>query len=304
MKTNSLHKILLAFAFVFCSQMSNGQTYTATFTQGQPPAAANITAWVAFCASLNANSYCRMEFFSNLDPGRTCNDPATCLAIANGLRLGTNVTATFGGITWRTGNCGGTELTADGSSCSCTNNGYSIRANGNVGSSWGAINQYTCGAVTQTFTVRFSTTPPVLTNIITTDTLVCAGGFGSYQVAPDPSNPVFNWTVPVGWTILSGLGTDSIYVQYANNSGTVSVNATAAWLDDWKINTMTPQFSALNEKYKIAKEINPVYMVEDNPSEVKILLEHGVNCFLRKAWYNKSYWEELPTIDNLYDIDL
>ena len=83
-----------------------------------------------------------------------------------------------------------------------------------------------------------------------------------------------------------------------------SVNATAAWLDDWKINTMTPQFSALNEKYKIAKEINPVYMVEDNPSEVKILLEHGVNCFLRKAWYNKSYWEELPTIDSLYDIDL
>ena len=83
-----------------------------------------------------------------------------------------------------------------------------------------------------------------------------------------------------------------------------SVNATAVWLDDWKINTMTPQFSALNEKYKIAQEINPVYMVEDNPFEVKILLEHGVNCFLRKAWYNKSYWEELPTIDNLYDIDL
>ena len=83
-----------------------------------------------------------------------------------------------------------------------------------------------------------------------------------------------------------------------------SVNAVTPWLDDWKINTMTPQFSAFNKKYQIAQEINPVYMIEDNPSEVKILLEHGVNCFLRKAWYNKSYWEELPTIDNLYDIDL
>lgn len=99
-----------------------------------------------------------------------------------------------------------------------------------------------------------------------------------------------------------GKGID-VHILTARRSE-ASVNATADWLDDWKINTMTPQFSAFNEKYKIAKEINPVYMVEDNPSEVKILLEHGVNCFLRKAWYNKSYWEELPTIDNLYDIDL
>jgi len=81
-----------------------------------------------------------------------------------------------------------------------------------------------------------------------------------------------------------------------------SMEATIPWLEEWKINTLIPKFSAYNEKYKMAKEINPVYMVEDNPSEVEILLNNGVNCFLRKAWYNESYWQKLPTIDNLYDI--
>lgn len=99
-----------------------------------------------------------------------------------------------------------------------------------------------------------------------------------------------------------GKGID-VHILTARRSS-ASVNSTVNWLSNWNINTMTPQFSQLNEKYKIAKEINPAYMVEDNPVEVKILLEHGVNCFLRKAWYNKPYWEELPCIDNLYDLDL
>lgn len=83
-----------------------------------------------------------------------------------------------------------------------------------------------------------------------------------------------------------------------------AVDSTINWLSNWNISTMAPQFSPLNEKYKIAKEINPTYMVEDNPLEVKVLLEHGVNCFLRKAWYNEPYWDELPCINNLYDLDL
>ena len=226
MKTNTLQKILFVIAFVFYSQMSNGQTYTATFTQGQAAQAADVTAWTNFRAGLVAGTYTKMELFSNLNPGRTCTDPATCLIMAQALRNGTNTTAVFGGITWRTGSgCGGNiEFNATGSFCSCDNPGYCIRP-GIGNSNWGGIGSATCGGVTQTITVRFTSVPPVLTNIITTDTIVCAGGFGSYQVTPDPGT-VFNWTVPVGWTILSGLGTDSIYVQYANNSGNVTVSGT------------------------------------------------------------------------------
>ena len=48
---------------------------------------------------------------------------------------------------------------------------------------------------------------------------------------------------------------------------------------------------------------NPQFVVEDNPNEVQILIDNGVNAFLRKQWYNEPYWETLPTIETLYDID-
>jgi len=82
-----------------------------------------------------------------------------------------------------------------------------------------------------------------------------------------------------------------------------SVDATIPWLNNWNINTTIPKFSLMGEKHKIAKEINPVYMVEDNPNEVMILRDHGINCFLRKAWYNKSHWNDMPCIDTLYDLN-
>ena len=97
-----------------------------------------------------------------------------------------------------------------------------------------------------------------------------------------------------------GSGID-VHVLTARRSS-ASKDAVASWLNNWNINTTIPRFSLLNEKYKIAQEINPAYMVEDNPNEVIILREHGVNCLLRKAWYNKSHWDELPCIDTLYDL--
>jgi hypothetical protein len=43
--------------------------------------------------------------------------------------------------------------------------------------------------------------------------------------------------------------------------------------------------------------------VEDNPHEVKILIDKGINAFLRKQWYNKKHWHEVPTIETLYELD-
>jgi hypothetical protein len=83
-----------------------------------------------------------------------------------------------------------------------------------------------------------------------------------------------------------------------------AINATQAWLDKWKINTMIPHFSNINEKHNIIKDLNPQFVVEDNPNEVKILLDKGINTFLRKQWYNKKYWDLLPTVENLYDSEL
>lgn len=76
------------------------------------------------------------------------------------------------------------------------------------------------------------------------------------------------------------------------------------WLDSWRINTTIPKFAMIHEKYEIVKDMNPIFMVEDNPNEVRILREHGVNCYLRKAEYNKSHWDSLPTIDTLFDLEV
>jgi len=99
-----------------------------------------------------------------------------------------------------------------------------------------------------------------------------------------------------------GAGFD-IHIVTARRSE-ASVVMTEPWLDGWKINTLRPKFSRLNEKHLIIKDINPLFVVEDNPSEVIKLRENGINCYLRKAWYNEPYWADLPCIDNLYDLDI
>ncbi len=82
-----------------------------------------------------------------------------------------------------------------------------------------------------------------------------------------------------------------------------AIKNTASWLDAWRIATLEPVFAGVNQKYEVIKDINPAFVVEDNPNEVLILIEHGVNAVLRKQWYNEQYWEKLPTIETLYDID-
>lgn len=83
-----------------------------------------------------------------------------------------------------------------------------------------------------------------------------------------------------------------------------AVESTEPWLDSWRINTLRPKFSKLNKKHRTIEEINPAFMVEDNPHEAIDLIERGHRCFLRKAWYNQDFWSEIPTIDNLYDLEI
>jgi hypothetical protein len=82
-----------------------------------------------------------------------------------------------------------------------------------------------------------------------------------------------------------------------------AIEETHAWLDFWRINTTTPYFANINEKHTVISELNPKFVVEDNPHEVKILIDKGINAFLRKQWYNKEYWHEVPTIETLYELD-
>lgn len=74
------------------------------------------------------------------------------------------------------------------------------------------------------------------------------------------------------------------------------------WLEKWNINSRLPHFSTVGNKIDIIKNIDPIFVVEDNPAEISKLQENGIKCYLRKQWYNQKYWGEYNTIDTLFDI--
>lgn len=94
-----------------------------------------------------------------------------------------------------------------------------------------------------------------------------------------------------------------VYIVTARRSQ-ASISVTESWLDEWRINTMPPIFCKMGEKHNVIKKLNPEFIVEDNPHEVITLLEEGHNAFLRKAWYNRKYWNELPTIGSLLELEI
>ena len=97
-------------------------------------------------------------------------------------------------------------------------------------------------------------------------------------------------------------GTD-VYIVTARRSE-VSIGVTQDWLDQWNIGTMAPIFCSMGDKHNVINELNAQFVVEDNPHEVITLLEEGHNAFLRKAWYNKKYWNKLPTIGSLLELEI
>lgn len=95
---------------------------------------------------------------------------------------------------------------------------------------------------------------------------------------------------------------DDVYIVTARRCP-AAIEQTESWLDMWKIATMPPIFTNIHEKHSVIKDINPEFVVEDNPNEVRILQEQGIKTFLRKQWYNKHSWDEFPTINCLWDIE-
>jgi hypothetical protein len=69
------------------------------------------------------------------------------------------------------------------------------------------------------------TAPPPAPMSVQGPTEVCSGQQASYKVTPVSGAQSYQWTVPAGYSILSGAGTDSIVVQIGSSSGTVSVVA-------------------------------------------------------------------------------
>ncbi len=133
---------------------TGGQTFTASFTQSV--ASTSCTQWNTFRASLTG-TYSSITISGTNDVvGRTCTG-ASADQLCKALKNGTTVSGiSCGGFTWYVGaNCAGSvELGADTSPCTCTNPGYSVRPCLSSNGDWGGVKTNTCGAPSQSITVR------------------------------------------------------------------------------------------------------------------------------------------------------
>ena len=134
-----------------------GLIYQQTIPSGSlPTSSAQCQAWHTFQASLTG-SYSTVVLSGSNDPvGVTCTGNAAN-QICQALHNNTVVSVACGGKTWNVGNCAvsgyESELSADGSTCSCDNPGYIARpCIGN--DNWGGIKGATCQPPQQTITVQ------------------------------------------------------------------------------------------------------------------------------------------------------
>lgn len=74
------------------------------------------------------------------------------------------------------------------------------------------------------------------------------------------------------------------------------------WLDMWNFQYSDVFFADMGSKAEVVVRLGADVMVEDNPYEVRLLREAGVECSLMRAWYNSQFWEDFPTVGSLLEV--
>ncbi|WP_192822854.1 gliding motility-associated C-terminal domain-containing protein [Rufibacter sp. LB8] len=81
-----------------------------------------------------------------------------------------------------------------------------------------------CGTATGTTNVTIFPNAPDAAGSISGPVSYCADNTEyTYSITPVAGATTYNWTIPVGWTLVSGEGTTSIVVRPSTNSGSISV---------------------------------------------------------------------------------
>ena len=89
----------------------------------------------------------------------------------------------------------------------------------------------TCGNGPATSLRIITSTIPAQPGAITltnTNALLCAGSTVMYSIAEVADATSYTWTLPPGWTVTSGAGTDTLMVAVGRTAGEVTVKATNA----------------------------------------------------------------------------
>lgn len=75
-------------------------------------------------------------------------------------------------------------------------------------------------------------------------------------------------------------------------------------LDNWRISCSLPVYLNNDDKHNLIPPSKTTLVIDDNPQTVLFLIEKNINAVMRRAWYNKPFWDTVPNIGNLYEIVL
>jgi len=81
-----------------------------------------------------------------------------------------------------------------------------------------------------------------------------------------------------------------------------AIRSARPWLDMWGFQYSDLFFCDMGDKSGLVEMLKADVMVEDNPNEVRLLREAGVDAFLMRAWYNSEFWEDFPSIGSLLEV--
>ena len=85
------------------------------------------------------------------------------------------------------------------------------------------------------------------------------------------------------------------------STGSSNVNQAESWLDSWRIgyNEILPSDY---DYYDLIKKLNPSVVIEDRHQKIHVLQAIQQNALMRRAWYNRDFWDVVPNIGNSFDL--
>lgn len=126
--------------------------FSDSYLSGQSPSSAQCDAWNAFRANnVISTSFHSVSITGTFNTtGFTCDDPTAATQLCQALHSGATTIVACNGHTWSVDECGGTELSVDGT-CSC---GAAAAIRPCIfNENWGGVSTATCGPPSQSITV-------------------------------------------------------------------------------------------------------------------------------------------------------
>ncbi|MCK3685487.1 PKD-like domain-containing protein, partial [Maribellus sp. YY47] len=206
---------------------SGATTLTPTYTPAPGDAGTSVTLTMTVTSNNTCGSTATAIYTVNVDPLPTaiaggsatiCSDEAYTLG-------GGEASATNGTILWTENGAG--SIT-NGTTLTPTYTAVAGDAGKTVTLTMTVTSNNTCAPAkaTANYTINVSPLPPAIPGIISGETDVCHDDTGlTYSIAAVPNATNYTWTVPAGWTIVSGQGTTSITVNATTSDGDISVVA-------------------------------------------------------------------------------